>query len=92
MADLNITLYAAQLGNYQATLDSTHRAVSEAHRDLEAAYRALRAVYGGQGADDFDAAWRAAGSAIFAYTEGAPQLIQLLEGKVEQLRALDRGL
>jgi hypothetical protein len=92
MAELDITRYAGQLDNYQATLDATHRAVSEAHRDLEAAYRALREVYGGQGADEFDAAWRAAGTAIFAYTDGAPRLIQLLEGKVEQLRALDRGL
>lgn len=92
MAEFDITLYAGQLDNYQATLDATHRAVSEAHRDLEAAYRALREVYGGQGADEFDTTWRAAGFAISAYTDGAPRLIQLLESKVEQLRSIDRGL
>lgn len=92
MADLDITRFTAQLGAYGTVLDESHRAVSEAHRDLEGAYRALREVYGGQGADEFDGAWRAAGTAIFAYTEGAPRLIQLLEQKVEQLKAIDRGL
>jgi hypothetical protein len=92
MPELDVTLFATHLDAYQVTLGETHAAVSDAHRELEAAYRALRDVYGGQGADEFDAAWRAAGSAIFAYTEGAPRLLQLLGHKVEQLRALDRGL
>jgi len=89
---VNVALLLAALENYRAVIGDVHTAVREAHLELDAAYRALRDSYDGEGAEEFHAAWQRSGDAIGAYTEGVPPLVELLEEKVEQLRALDRGV
>lgn len=87
----DITLLRLWLADYEAVLSSNLRQVQEAHADLERAYRALREVYSGEGAREFDQAWSRAGDAVFAYVEGVPALLTLLEEKIEQLNQLDQG-
>lgn len=88
----DITLLTAWLADYVAVLGSNLQQVRDAHAELEHTYRALREAYAGQGADEFDGAWRRAGDAVFAYVEGVPALLTLLEEKIEQLNQLDQGM
>lgn len=87
----DITLLRLWLADYAAVLSSNLQQVRDAHADLEHAYRALREVYHGEGARGFDQAWSRAGDAVFAYVEGVPALLALLEEKTEQLGQLDQG-
>lgn len=87
----DITLLRLWLADYAAVLRVNLQQVREAHTELEHAYRALREVYSGEGAREFDHAWSRAGDAVFAYVEGVPALLALLEEKTEQLGQLDQG-
>lgn len=80
------------LGDYHNALDAQHKRVSEAHRQLSDRYRALSAVYEGAGAAEFKAGWQQVMAAFDAYADGVPNVLGLLENKIEQLRALDQGL
>lgn len=80
------------LGDYQRALTEQHGRVAEAHGVLVGRYRALSAVYEGGGAAQFKGGWQRVVDTFDAYADGVPKVLQLLEEKIEQLKALESGL
>ena len=79
------------LSDYHEVLVAQHRRVADAHAELAAKYLALHAVYDGRGATEFKAGWSRVEAVFRAYDEGVPAVLDLIAGKIDQLRALDQG-
>lgn len=90
MADADVTQLVSRLSSHSEALDRHNAAIQKAYEHAEESLAYLRRVYGGVAAEDFLSHWDLTSQALEQYLEGARRIKEILDARLESLRAADR--
>lgn len=90
MAEADVTLLVGRLTSHSEALDRHNAAIQKAFENAQESLAYLRRVYGGVAAEDFLSHWDLTTEALEQYLDGARRLKEILDARVDSLRAADR--